>query len=41
MKPASSGNPQANSTIEQNHQVLGNIVRTYNKQKTYIDDANP
>ena len=40
-KPDSSGNPQANVTMEQVHQVLGNIVRTYNLQETYVDDAEP
>ena len=31
-KPASPGNPQAYAIIERVHQVLGNIVRTYNIQ---------
>ena len=30
------GNPQANVTIEIIHQVLGNIVRTYILQETYV-----
>ena len=37
----SPGNPQANKTIERIHQVLGNLVRTYNLQETYVDDADP
>ena len=40
IKPASSGNLQAKSTIEIIHQVLGNIVRTYNLQEIYVDDAD-
>ena len=40
-KPASPGNTQANTTIEIIHQVLGNIVRTYNLQEKYVDDADP
>ena len=40
-KPASPRNPQANETIDRIHQVLGNLVRTYNLQETYVDDADP
>ena len=40
-KPDSPGNPQANATIERIHQVLENIVRTYNLQETYVDYADP
>ena len=40
-KPASSGNPCANATIEQIHQVLGNLVITYNLQETHVDDSDP
>ena len=40
-KPASPGNPQVNANIERIHQVLGNLVRTYNLQETYVDDADP
>ena len=38
-KPSSSGNPQANTTIKRIHQLLRNIVRTYNLQETYVDDS--
>ena len=41
MKPDSPGNPQADATIERIHQVLGNLVRTYNLQEIYVDDADP
>ena len=40
-KPFSPGNPQLNATIEIIHQVLGNLVRTYNPQETHVDDADP
>ena len=40
-KPASSGNPQANTIIEIIYQVLGNLVCTYNLQETYVDEADP
>ena len=32
-------NPQANEIIEIVHQVLGNLVRTYNLQEIYVDDT--
>ena len=34
-------NPQANSILERNHQVLGNILRTKNLQKYDFDDMDP
>ena len=40
-KPAFPGNPQENLTIEIIHPVLGNLLRTYNIQETYVDDADP
>ena len=40
-KPASPGKPQANVIVERIHQVLWNLVRTYNVQETYVDDADP
>ena len=39
--PVSPGNSHANTIIKIIHQVLGNLVRTYNLQETYIDDADP
>ena len=39
--PASSENTQANKIIERIHQVLGNIIRYFNLQDTYVDDADP
>ena len=40
-KHASSENPQAKATIERIHQVLGNLVHSYNLQETYVDYADP
>ena len=40
-KPDSFENPQVNATIDIIHQVLGNLVRTYNLQETYVDDVDP
>ena len=40
-KPDSSGNSQANATIDRIHHFLGNLVRTYYIQETYVDDADP
>ena len=40
-QPASPGNPQADANIERLHQVLKKLVRTYNLQGTYVDDADP
>ena len=40
-KPSPPGNSQANANIERIHQVLGNLVHTYNLQETYVDDADP
>ena len=40
-KPVFPGNPQENITIEIIHPVLGNLLRTYNIQETYVDDADP
>ena len=34
-------NPQAKEIIEKIHQVLGNLIRTYNLQETYVNDADP
>ena len=40
-KPDSPGIPQSNKKIDRINQVLGNLVRTYNLQETYVDDAEP
>ena len=40
-KPTSSGNPQANAIIDIIHQLLGDLIRYFNLQDTYVDDADP
>ena len=40
-KSYSSGNPQANATIDRIHQVAGNRVHTYRLHEPYVDDADP
>ena len=39
--PSSSGNIQANAIIERIHQILGNLIRSFNLHNTYVDDADP
>ena len=39
-KPASPGNPQANVIVERIHQVLGDILCTFNLQEIYLDEAD-
>ena len=39
--PTSPGNTQENKIKKIIHQVLGNLVSTYNLQETYVDDADP
>ena len=34
-------NATSNAILEQIHQVLGNLVRTYNIKNTYIDEYDP
>ena len=37
-KPSTSGNTMSNAVLERIHQVLGNIVRTFNiSTQTYVD----
>ena len=36
-KPRTLGNPMSNAALERIHQVLRNIVRTFNISQTYID----
>ena len=37
----SPGNPKADVIVEIINQLLGNLVRTYNLQETYVDDDDP
>ena len=36
-KPSTSGNPMSNAVLEYIHQVLGNLVWTYNITQSYVD----
>ena len=39
--PYPPGNPQANTTIERIHQLLGNLILALNLHDTYVDDSDP
>ena len=40
-KPITVRNPQANAIVERVHQVIGNIIRTFELESNYLDDSNP
>ena len=40
-KPSTLGNPTSNTILEQIHQVLGNLVRTFNITLTYSGEDEP
>jgi transposase InsO family protein len=40
-KPITVRNPQANAIIERVHQVIGNIIRTFELESTYLDETDP
>ncbi len=40
-KPIIVRNPQANAIVERIHQVIGNIIRTFNLESNYLDNDNP
>ena len=40
-KPNTTRNPQANAIVERVHQVIGNIVRTFELQDNYLDEDDP
>ena len=40
-KPSTSVNPMSNAILEWIHQVLGNLVRTFKIQQTYVDNNDP
>jgi hypothetical protein len=40
-KPITVRNPQANAIVERVHQVIGNIIRTFELQDNYLDETNP
>ena len=40
-KPSTTVNPMSNALLEQIHQVLGNLVQTYNIAQAYVDEYKP
>ena len=40
-KPITVRNPQANAIIERVHQVIGNIIRTFELEDNYLDEEDP
>jgi transposase InsO family protein len=40
-KPITVRNPQANAIVERVHQVIGNIIRTFELEDNYLDDDDP
>ena len=40
-KPITVRNPQANSIIERIHQTIGNMIRTFRVNETYMDSDDP
>jgi transposase InsO family protein len=40
-KPITVRNPQANAIVERVHQVIGNIIRTFELKNNYLDDNDP
>ena len=40
-KPITVRNPQANAIVERVHQVIGNIIRTFELENNYLDEEDP
>ena len=40
-KPITTRNPQANSIVERIHQVIGNMIRTFELENNYLDEEDP
>ena len=40
-KPITVRNPQANAIVERVHQVIGNIIRTFELEDNYMDEEDP
>ena len=40
-KPITVRNPQANAIVERIHQVIGNIIRTFELEDNYLDEEDP
>ena len=41
MKPITTHNPQANAIVERIHQVLNDMIQTYELEETELDETNP
>ena len=40
-KVITTRNPQANAVVERVHQVIGNMIRTFELQDNYLDEKDP
>jgi hypothetical protein len=40
-KPITVRNPQANAIVERVHQVIGNMIRTFELESNYLDEEDP
>ena len=40
-KPITVRNPQANAIVERVHQVIGNMIRTFELEDNYLDEDDP
>ena len=40
-KPITVRNPQANAIVERIHQVIGNMIRTFELEDNYLDNQDP
>jgi hypothetical protein len=40
-KPITVRNPQENAIIERVHQVIGNIIQTFELESNYLDEDDP
>jgi hypothetical protein len=40
-KPITVRNPQANAIVERVHQVIGNIIRTFELESNFLDEEDP
>jgi transposase InsO family protein len=40
-KPITVRNPKANAIVKRVHQVIGNIIRTFELENNYLDDNDP
>jgi hypothetical protein len=40
-KPITVRNPEANTIVERVHQVIGNIISTFELEDNYLDEKDP